>query len=372
MKLELRDLNKSFSGKKILKSVSFKVYSGRTMGFLGRNGAGKTTTIRCIMNVFKPDSGEIILDGKPFNRDDYKIGYLPEERGMYAETSLISQITYFGRLKGMSAAAAKKAAEEWIERLELADYAKKKLKTLSKGNQQKIQLTQALVNDPDILILDEPFSGLDPVNAGTLKDIIRSFISKNRLVIFSSHQMSYVEQFCDDVTIIQNGEIMVTGPLSDLRNALNRYKYKISLPDYDQSTVDKIAGDLNSFSQKFEAEALPQKMLELHLPEIGDKAAFFSFIAQNQLNIELFAPVTSDLETVFVYLSQNPEAAENVQVQLDAANSALDAQEAYAGDDVFAEMREEFDDEKAEKILKTVSEANVAEDDLTKEDGEVH
>lgn len=216
MKLEIKNVNKTFDKTQILHDVSFTVESGKAMGFLGRNGAGKTTTIRSLMDVFKADSGEFLLDGKPLDRNKYKIGYLPEERGMYQKIKILDQLIYFGELKGMSKKDAKESAMAGLERLELESYANKKMETLSKGNQQKIQILQAVINDPDIIIFDEPFSGLDPVNAQVLKDIIVEYINKNRIVLFSSHQMNLVEEFCDDITFIKKGHILLSDNLNKL------------------------------------------------------------------------------------------------------------------------------------------------------------
>ena len=229
MRLELKNINKSFNKKQILHDVSFAIESGKAMGFLGRNGAGKTTTIRTLMNVFKPDSGEFLLDGMPFDRRKYKIGYLPEERGMYQKINIIDQLVYFGELKGLKSKDARKSALELLEKVELSEYANKNLETLSKGNQQKVQILQAIINDPDIVVFDEPFSGLDPVNSRILKDIISEFIKKDRIVIFSSHQMSYVEEFCDDVTFIKNGKVILSDNLEKIKEVKGKGKYIIQI-----------------------------------------------------------------------------------------------------------------------------------------------
>ena len=209
MQLDINNISKSFGDKEVLHGVSFSVVSGRAMGFLGRNGAGKSTTIRCLMDVFRPDSGNFLLDGKPFKPRSLKIGYLPEERGMYQKNDVLAQLAYFARLRGATKADAVASANRWIDYFELSEFKKKKLETLSKGNQQKIQIAQSFLNEPDILILDEPFSGLDPVNAQIFKDAISEFVKEGRLVIFSSHQMGYVEEVCDDVTLIHHGNILL-------------------------------------------------------------------------------------------------------------------------------------------------------------------
>ena len=205
MILELKNIEKSFGEKKVLTGVSFKAEGGKAFGLLGRNGAGKTTSIRILMDVFPANSGEVLMDGKPIDYRKVGIGYLPEERGLYPKKTIIDQLTYFAELKGMSHKAAVKSVDYWLERLGMMEYLNKRLDTLSKGNQQKIQLVTALAHDPDIVILDEPFSGLDPVNAMLLKDVVKEQISKGKIVLFSSHQMSYIEEFCDSIAIINAG-----------------------------------------------------------------------------------------------------------------------------------------------------------------------
>lgn len=238
MILEVNDIVKSFSGKEILHGINFSVQSGRAMGFLGRNGAGKTTTFRCMMDVFKQDSGQFLLDGKVFNHSNNKIGYLPEERGLYYKVNVLDQLVYFGQLRGGSKQESTESALYWIDYFGLNDYKDKHLETLSKGNQQKIQIAQAFLNDPDILILDEPFSGLDPVNSQIFKEAIRSFVNRGKLVIFSSHQMSYVEEMCDDITLIHQGNILLSGDLKKIKREKGLNKFFIS------STTEELVRDV--------------------------------------------------------------------------------------------------------------------------------
>ncbi|MGI6696271.1 MAG: ABC transporter ATP-binding protein [Christensenellales bacterium] len=229
MQLDINNITKCFGDKEVLHGVSFSVVSGRAMGFLGRNGAGKSTTIRCLMDVFRPDSGNFLLDGKPFMPRSLKIGYLPEERGMYQKNEVLAQLVYFARLRGASRADALSTANHWVDYFGLGEYKKKKLETLSKGNQQKIQIAQSFLNEPDILILDEPFSGLDPINAQIFKDAISEFVKEGHLVIFSSHQMGYVEEVCDDVTLIHNGDILLSGNLDEIKRAEGKDKLFLSV-----------------------------------------------------------------------------------------------------------------------------------------------
>lgn len=228
MKLVLRDIDKSFGEKEVLKGVSFTAEGGKAFGLLGRNGAGKTTTIRILMNVFHSDGGNITLDGSPIDYNKIGIGYLPEERGLYPKKKIFDQLVYFAELKGMSTKDAVSAVDHWLDRLGMSEYKYKRLDTLSKGNQQKIQLVTALAHDPDIIILDEPFSGLDPVNAKLLKDVVKEQIEKGKIVLFSSHQMSYIEEFCDSIAIINAGRVVLSGDLYDIKRSYPRNKLVVS------------------------------------------------------------------------------------------------------------------------------------------------
>lgn len=228
MKLEVKDIRKSFGDKEILKGINFSVESGKALGLLGRNGAGKTTTIRILMDVFHANSGELILDGQKFDPRKVQIGYLPEERGLYPKRQVLEQMAYLARLRGISKKKAIVNAEKWLEKLQVSQYKDKLLETLSKGNQQKVQLASTLVCDPDIVILDEPFSGLDPVNSQILQDVVKELIAEGKIVIFSSHQMSYVEEFCEDVVIINYGEVVLSGNLMDIKREFGENQLVLS------------------------------------------------------------------------------------------------------------------------------------------------
>ena len=242
MILELKNIDKSFGEKEVLKGVSFTAEGGKAFGLLGRNGAGKTTSIRILMNVFPADGGEVLIDGKPIDYDKIGIGYLPEERGLYPKKIIIDQLVYFAELKGMRTKDAVKAVDYWLGRLGMTEYRNKRLDTLSKGNQQKIQLITALAHDPDIVILDEPFSGLDPVNAMLLKDVVKEQIARGKIVLFSSHQMSYIEEFCDSIAIINAGKVAVSGDLHEIKRAYPRNKLVVSTakPGEIQSALGEI------------------------------------------------------------------------------------------------------------------------------------
>lgn len=228
MKLEVKDIRKSFGDKEILKGIHFSVESGKALGLLGRNGAGKTTTIRILMDVFHANSGEMFLDGKKFDPRKVQIGYLPEERGLYPKRKILEQMVYLARIRGVSKKEAIANSEKWLEKMQVSQYKDKLLETLSKGNQQKVQLASTLVCDPDIVILDEPFSGLDPVNSQILQDVVRELIAEGKIVIFSSHQMSYVEEFCEDVVIINHGEIVLSGNLMEIKREFGENQLVLS------------------------------------------------------------------------------------------------------------------------------------------------
>lgn len=222
MKLQLKDIQKSFGDNHVLHGINLEAVSGRAVGLLGRNGAGKTTAIRILMGVFEPDSGEVLCDGEPINRGRLKLGYLPEERGLYPKRVIGEQLVYFGELKGLSRREAEAASDRWLKRLGMTEYKLKRLDTLSKGNQQKIQLAASLIADPDIVVLDEPFSGLDPVNAMLLKDVIKEIIESGRIVLFSSHQMNYIEEFCSDIAILNGGNIVLSGDINEIKRSYDR------------------------------------------------------------------------------------------------------------------------------------------------------
>ena len=243
MVLEFKEIEKSFGDLKVLKRVSFSAQSGKAFGLLGRNGAGKTTSIRIMMNVFSQDGGEVLIDGQKIDYKKVKFGYLPEERGLYPKKKISEQLIYFAELNGLSYKEAVDSVNYWLERLGMSEYKNKRLDSLSKGNQQKIQLITALAHNPDIVILDEPFSGLDPVNAMLLKDVVKEVIANNKIVIFSSHQMNYIEEFCDSIAILNGGENVLSGELHVIKRNYPRNKLVVSLED-----KDKLISEMSSCS----------------------------------------------------------------------------------------------------------------------------
>ena len=238
MLLELKNIDKSFGEKKVLKGVSFVAESGKAFGLLGRNGAGKTTSIRILMNVFPADAGEVLTDGKPIDYDKISLGYLPEERGLYPKKLIIDQLVYFAELRGMKRTDAVQSVDRWLKRLEVYEYRNKRLDTLSKGNQQKVQLITALAHDPQIVILDEPFSGLDPVNAILLKDVVKEQIARGKIVLFSSHQMSYIEEFCDSIAILNAGKVVLHGDLREIKRNYVRDRLVVRTDNPEQIKAD--------------------------------------------------------------------------------------------------------------------------------------
>ena len=216
--LSFGGVSKQFGAVQALEECSFSVERGRMLGFLGPNGAGKTTAMRAVFGLVEPDAGTVLWNGLPIGlAERIRFGYMPEERGLYPRMPVGEQIAYFGRLHGLSAAAARAATRAWLERLDLGDRAGAKLEELSHGNQQRAQLAAALVHAPDLLVLDEPFAGLDPVAVQTLAEVLRDEAKRGTAVLFSSHQLDLVEDICEDVAIIDHGRVVATGGLDELR-----------------------------------------------------------------------------------------------------------------------------------------------------------
>ena len=221
--LQIEDLAKRYGNVVALDGASFEAQPGRLVGFLGPNGAGKTTTMRCIFGLVRPDRGRTLWNGSAIDRQTrLRFGYMPEQRGLYPRMRVREQLSYFAQHHGMSARDANAATARWLERLGLADRAKSKLEELSHGNQQRVQLGAALVHDPELLVLDEPFSGLDPIGIATMSEILRERAAAGVGVLFSSHQLDLVEDICEDVVIIARGRIVAKGAIDALRAASDR------------------------------------------------------------------------------------------------------------------------------------------------------
>ncbi|MAY03137.1 MAG: hypothetical protein CMQ38_09220 [Gammaproteobacteria bacterium] len=218
-RLEVRNLCKKFGQLAAVEDVSFHVQSGQILGLIGRNGAGKTTTIRMIMNIIGPDSGAVFLDGDKVGESFRRmVSYLPEERGLYKKMTVTDTLNFFMEIKGLKPAHLKQQMLEYLDRFDLADRQQSKIEDLSKGNQQKVQFITAILSDPKILILDEPFSGLDPVNTDILKEIILEMKQQGKLIIFSTHLMDFAERMCDHIALIHRGELKLNDSLTELKS----------------------------------------------------------------------------------------------------------------------------------------------------------
>ena len=244
MGLVVEDVNKSFAQFHVIKDLSMQVREGSIFGFLGANGAGKTTTMRMILDIIRPDTGHITWDGTDVREVPRRSwGYLPEERGLYPKVGVEEQLLFLARLHGLPKSAASKLLNEWLERFQITEYRKKKVEELSKGNQQKIQFLAAIVHDPLILIMDEPFSGLDPVNAIILKDAFLEMRKRGKTIIFSTHQLEQVEEMCEDVLIINKGETVIAGSVRDVKRQHGRNVARLKLDnDPEALWLDTLEG----------------------------------------------------------------------------------------------------------------------------------
>ncbi|ANU27031.1 ABC transporter ATP-binding protein [Planococcus versutus] len=289
MDLVIKELHKSFNDKHVLKGINLTINSGQIFGYLGRNGTGKTTSMRILMDVFEGDSGSILMDGKEFKPTDHRIGYLPEERGMYSKFKVKDQLVYFAELRGASKKEAQHSMEKWAEEFGIAIYLDQKLETLSKGNQQKVQIAQAFICEPDILILDEPFSGLDPVNSKMFQDSLLNYIREDRIIIFSSHQMGYIESFCDDIAIINGGKIVLSGDLNDIRKEMGEGKLRLRVADPQHLDF------LTAYDYTMEKEDI---ILTLHPNET--KRSFVEGVFSQGIELTMFMEYLPSLQEIFI------------------------------------------------------------------------
>lgn len=227
MGLILENVSKTFIDKKAVDNISFKIDKPGVFALLGTNGAGKTTTIRMMLGIIKKDTGTITWNGKAVDRKNVKFGYLPEERGIYPKTKIVDQLEYLAKLKGMSKVEANNSIDYWLEKLKMTEYKFQTAEKLSKGNQQKIQFITAIMHNPDLIVLDEPFSGLDPVNTELLKNIILELVDEGKYIVMSSHQMNSVEEFCQDVVILNKGKTVLKGNLNEIKDSYKVNKIEI-------------------------------------------------------------------------------------------------------------------------------------------------
>lgn len=228
MGLKLENVSKTFIGKKAVQDISFEVDKPGVFGLLGTNGAGKTTTIRMLLGIIKKDTGEITWNGKPVERKHVNFGYLPEERGVYPKTKIHDQLMYFAELKGMKKQEAEDAISKWAKVLKVEEYIQMPAEKLSKGNQQKIQFMTSILHNPELIVLDEPFSGLDPVNSEILKNVIIDLVKQGKYIIMSSHQMASIEEFCSDILILNKGKTVLQGNLKEIKEKYPANRLELS------------------------------------------------------------------------------------------------------------------------------------------------
>ncbi len=266
MSLVLKNVSKTFVGKKAVDNVSLTLDKPGVFGLLGTNGAGKTTTIRMLLGIIKKDSGEITWNGKTVERKNVNFGYLPEERGVYPKTKIFDQLMYFAELKGMKKQEAVDSINRWAKELKVEEYLQMPAEKLSKGNQQKIQFMTAVIHNPELVVLDEPFSGLDPVNTEILKNIIIDLVKNGKYVIMSAHQMSTIEEFCSDILILNKGKTVLQGNLKEIKNTYpaNRVEIDVNqnIDEYiEKFNLTKENEKNNDYIIKIENEAVAHNLL---------------------------------------------------------------------------------------------------------------
>ena len=256
--LDIKGVNKHYGARQVLNDVSFSVGSGRMTGFVGANGAGKTTSMRIILGVLSADSGMVLLDGEPLTASDRRrFGYMPEERGLYPKMKVAEQLVYLARLHGLTPAGARRNTADLLERLGIDERAGDTVESLSLGNQQRAQIAAALVHDPEFLVLDEPFSGLDPIAVEIVQGVLKEHAASGAPVLFSSHQLDIVERLCDDLVIIAEGEIRANGPREQLREQFSNQRFEIHC-EGDVGWIREVRGisvvDFDGGNAVFEAE----------------------------------------------------------------------------------------------------------------------
>lgn len=267
MSLDVSSLIKKFGEKTVVDNLSFKIEKPGVFGLLGTNGAGKTTTIRMILGILEKDNGSIEWNGRPVTRESVKFGYLPEERGLYPKAKIVDQLSYFGKLRGMDGKSVKKVINYWFDRLNVSEYSNSTAEQLSKGNQQKIQLITALLHDPELIVLDEPLSGLDPVNADLFKSVIYELVEKGKFIIMSSHHMESIEDYCEDLVILKNGKTVLNGNLKQIKTSYGRTNLTVNAQDDIDVLIKKegihlISKNATGYELKIKSDEQAYSLLE--------------------------------------------------------------------------------------------------------------
>ncbi|MCX6205167.1 MAG: ATP-binding cassette domain-containing protein [Bacteroidetes bacterium] len=298
--LELKNLKKYYATQKAVDDISFSIEKGSIFGLLGPNGAGKTTLLRMITGIFYPDQGEIILDGQQFDpvNDIIKIGYMPEERGLYKKMKIGDQALYLAQLKGLSKSEAMEKIKFWFKRLEMESWWNKKVEDLSKGMSQKLQFVITVLHEPKLIILDEPFSGLDPVNANLIKDEIYGLAQRGCTVIFSTHRMEQVEEICDHIVLVNLGKKILDGTVSGIKQQFKENIYSIK--------VQEMPADLNS--EAFTIVDQTANILTVKINEGKNSNDVLKYFIQQNLTIESFNEVLPTLNDIFINLVDGTKA----------------------------------------------------------------
>lgn len=289
--LILEDVSKTFVEKKAVKGISFSLNKPGVFGLLGTNGAGKTTTIRMLLGIIKKDSGEITWNGKKVDRKSVNFGYLPEERGVYPKVKIYDQLMYFAELKGMQKDEAISSINKWAKVLKVEEYLQMPAEKLSKGNQQKIQFMTAIIHDPELVVLDEPFSGLDPVNTEILKNIIINLIKNGKYIIMSAHQMATIEEFCSDILILNKGKTVLQGNLKEIKE-----KYPANRVEIDvKKDIKKYIEELNL---EIETETNNNYIIKISDEEKAHK--LLNKLVADGINIDKFEIKKPTLNDIFI------------------------------------------------------------------------
>ncbi len=267
MGLKVENVSKHFGEKLAVDNISFDINKPGVFGLLGTNGAGKSTTIRMMLGILKKDSGEITWNGKKVERKNVNFGYLPEERGIYPKSKIYEQLLYFAELKGMKKENASKEIDYWMDKLKVSEYKNMTAEKLSKGNQQKVQFITAILNDPELIVLDEPFSGLDPVNTELLKEVILELVEKGKYIVMSSHQMTSIEEFCSDVVIINKGKTVLKGNLKEIKDTYKANRLIINTKQDITAEVKELNLNIeknidNNYEIKIENEEIAHTLLK--------------------------------------------------------------------------------------------------------------